>query len=93
LFGYCVDVLFEMLDGGAGPAETVGAYVCCQLTEGALAATDGGLKASALPKPPREPAGAAEDDDAGLKAGLKDGRGTVGRAGSDGWAAAAADDG
>jgi hypothetical protein len=80
-----------MFDGGAGPAETVGVYVCCQFDEVALAATDGGLKASALPKPPREPV----DPEAapGLKAGLKDGRGAVGRAGSDGCGAAAVDDG
>jgi hypothetical protein len=63
-----------LFDDGVG-------FACCQLVEGALAATDGGLKASALPKP-RD---AAEPDDAaGLKAGLKDGRGAAGRAGSDG---------
>jgi hypothetical protein len=76
-----------MLDGGAGPAETVGAYVCCQLAE-VLAATDGGLKASALPKPLRDVAGVEE---VGEKAGLKDGIGAVGRAGSDGCGAAADD--
>jgi hypothetical protein len=85
-------LLLEVLDGGAGPADTVGVYVCCQFVDGALAATDGGLKASALPKPPREPA-VPDDGPDGLKAGLKDGMGAAGRAGSDGCGAAAADDG
>jgi hypothetical protein len=91
VFGYWLEpLLFEVLDGGAGPAETVGVYVCCQFVDGALAATDGGLNASALPKPPREPV-EPDDEAEGLKAGLKDGMGAAGRAGSDGCGVAADD--